>query len=221
MTIQQNDQLPWFGHNRLNRRSIPNIPVTDLQGRNYQFYQDLVRDKTILLSFTSITHDAMLPVTDTIARVCQALDEMNDAHTSVYTVTVDPEQDHPLLLGAFAKRYRPSKRWLFLSGQAADIQLMRSAFFVERGVPSSGAGPQLYRRADILRLGSRRAVADCSMGLLRYGNESLDLWGGVPASSSVEDIVMRLSWIREGTQRPMRRRRAGPNMPIFTSLQES
>ena len=215
-TQQQNDYSQWIGDNRLNRRAIPNIPVTDLQGQVYQFYQDLVRDKTILLSFTSITHDAMLPVTDTIAKVCRMLDEMNDTRTSVYTVTVDPERDHPVLLEAFAKRHRLSKRWLFLTGQEADIKLLRSAFFVERGVPTSGAGPQLYRRADILRLGSRRAMADCSMGLLRYGNEAVDLWGGVPASSSVEDIVMRLSWIHEDTQRPTHRRRAGPNMPIVT-----
>ncbi len=216
MTTQQNDHLPWTGQNRLNRRAIPNIPVTDLQGRKYQFYQDLVCDKTILLSFTSITHDAMLPVTNTVAKVCRMLDEMSDTRTSVYTVTVDPKRDHPGLFDAFASRYRPSKRWLFLTGQEADIKLLRSAFFVERGSPSIGAGPQLFRRADILHLGHDRAVADCSMGLLRYGNEAIDLWGGVPAASSVEDIVMRLSWIREDTQRPPHRRRAGPNMPIVS-----
>jgi cytochrome oxidase Cu insertion factor (SCO1/SenC/PrrC family) len=217
MTTQQNDQSQWMsGHSRLNRRAIPNIALIDHQGRTYRFYENLVREKRILLSFTSITHDVALPVTARVAEVCRRLDEMNDASTSVYTVTVDPERDHPALFAAFARRYRASERWLFLSGQEADTELLRSAFFVERGVPSSGAGPQLFRRADILHLGGHHGVADCSMGLLRYGNEALDLWGGVPARASVEDIIMRLTWIREDTHRPTRRRRGGPNIPIAT-----
>ncbi len=214
MNTQQNMHSQWVGQNRLNRRSIPNIAVSDHLGRAYRFYQDLVRGKTILLSFTSISHDAKLPVTATVSEVCRMLDGINDTQTSVYTVTIDPERDHPQLLGAFARRYRPSERWRYLTGQEADIQLLRSSFFVERGSPSSGAGPQLYRRADILHLAHDKGVADCSMGLLRYGNEALDLWGAVPAKASVKDITMRLAWIRNETHRPARRRRGGPNAPV-------
>lgn len=217
MTTQYSDQLQWMiGHSRLNRRAIPNIPVIDQKGQNHCFYEDLVRGKNILLSFTSIAHDAELPVTAKVAAVSRVLDEMTDTKTLVYTVTVDPERDSPVPFSAFARRYRPSERWLFLTGQQADMELLRSAFFVERGLPSSGAGPQLFRRADILHLGHERGVADCSMGLLRYGNEDLDLWGGVPARASIEDIIMRLAWIREDRHRPACRRRGGPNMPIAT-----
>jgi|GEM_PF-5179221 len=216
MTKQQNDYSPWVGKNRLNRRAIPNIKVKDHHGQAYRFYEDLARGKTILLSFTSIAHNLEFPVTATVAKVCRILDEINDTRTSVYTVTVDPMRDNPALLKTFAGLYRPSERWRFLTGLAADIELLRSAFFVERGTPTTGAGQQLIRRADVLCLPPDRAVADCSMGLLRYGNEAIDLWAGVPATLSAEDIAMRLTWICENDCRPTRRRRRDRRTPTIS-----
>ena len=207
MTRRQHDHNLWTGESRLNRRAIPNIQVTDQHGQNYRFYEDLVCGKTILLSFTSIAHDLELPVTAKVAEVCQKLDAMNESQTSVYTITVDPMRDHPALLKKFASLYRPSKRWQFLTGKAADLALLRSAFFVERGVPSIGAGEQLLRRLDVLCLAPGQAKADCSMGLLRYGNEAIDLWAAVPVTASVDAIAMRLSWICENDCRPTSRRR--------------
>ena len=136
MTRQQSDDTQWTGDSRLNRRAIPNIPVTDQHGKNYRFYEDLVRGKTLLLSFTSIAHDLELPVTAKVAEVCQRLDTMNESQTSVYTITVDPMRDHPALLRKFAGLYRPSKRWRFLTGKAVDLALRRAAHGRKVGRPS-------------------------------------------------------------------------------------
>jgi cytochrome oxidase Cu insertion factor (SCO1/SenC/PrrC family) len=216
MTAQQHDYSHWVGNNRLNRRAIPNISVTDHHGQKYHFYDDLARRKIILLSFTSIAHNLEFPVTKTVAEVCQILDKKNDQHTLVYTITVDPMHDNPRLLKNFADLYPSSKRWRFLTGLEADLELLRSAFFVERGVPTLGAGQQLSRRADVLCLSPDRAVADCSMGLLRYGNEAIDLWAGAPASLPAKDIATRLSWICESNCRPANCRRRDRNIPVRT-----
>ncbi len=39
---------------RLNRRSIPNVPVLSHDGAEHRFYEDLVRDQTVIIHFMSI-----------------------------------------------------------------------------------------------------------------------------------------------------------------------
>lgn len=73
---------------------------------------------------------------------------------------------------------------------------------------------KLVRRADLLGLAPAKAAMDCSMGLMRYGNEALDIWGGVPARATAKDIAARLSWVRQSDSpqnypRPRRRGQSG------------
>lgn len=205
---------------RLNRRSIPNLPVTAHDGTEYRFYDDLVRDQTVLIGFMSITHDAHYPSSSKMAAIGSLLDQAGDETTRLLSITVDPEKDQLLRLAEYAGKVgaggacspgeRP--RWLFLHASADHVEALRAAFYVHRGLDSDHGARQLFSRADLLRLPPEKAVMDCSMGLLRYGNEALDIWGGAPVRASAEDIASRLRWVR-GADMPtatrMKRRRGG------------
>lgn len=204
---------------RLNRRAIPNVPVLAHDGREYRFFEDLVRDRTVLVAFMSIGLDAHAACTGKMAEVRALLDRDRADETLFLSITVDPERDDPLSLALYAGRAgaggfcAPGKagRWLFLTAAAADVEALRAAFYVHRSLAPVWRGPKLISRADLLRLTPEKAATDCSMGLMRYGNEALDIWGGAPIRASARDIAKRLDWIRQRTPRPsMARRRGGP-----------
>jgi protein SCO1/2 len=112
----------------------------------------------------------------------------------MYSITADPEHDTPRALKAFADRHGAGPGWMFLTGEPAAIQSVRSRLFVSGESHDHSAGP----------------AQDCSLALIRYGNEAVGLWGSVPAKTDPEMIAMRLSWIQSEPPSNGTPRRAGP-----------
>lgn len=199
---------------RLNRRAIPDIPVTDQDGRNYNFYADLVRGRMVMIAFTSIAHDAHYPCTSKLAQVRAHLDRGPAVMSDLFTFTLDPEADDAAAWSAYARAAGTSRGWRFLRAAADDVETLRSALFVHRARDESSTRV-VKRRDAILGLRPERAVMDCSLGLLRYGDESKDIWGGAPVRADARAIAERLEWLASAcTTRPSGRRRAGPTAQI-------
>ena len=171
---------------------FPNLVVETHEQQKALFYDDLLRGKTVLINCMSVTNDAVYPVTANLARVQRLLGERVGRDVFMYSLTVDPEHDTPRVLQAFAGRYGVGPGWLFLTGHAAVIQTLRDRLFARADGHDHGAGP----------------VQDCAMGLVRYGNEAVGLWGAVPAKTEPEWIVRRLAWVeaRQPALGPPKRR---------------
>ncbi|WP_324752788.1 hypothetical protein [Roseovarius sp. Pro17] len=204
---------------RLNRRTIPNVPVVSHDGKEWLFYDDLIRDQTVLVAFMSIGHDRESNCSAKMAEVRRLLDRDPSDQTLFLSITVDPDSDGPLGLASHAGQSGASGfcgpgeagRWLFLRAAPDDIDLLRAAFYVHRSLSPVPTGPRMITRSDLLRMPRERAVMDCSLGLMRYGNEALDIWGAAPVRASATDISARLSWVRDaGAPRARLRRRGGP-----------
>jgi cytochrome oxidase Cu insertion factor (SCO1/SenC/PrrC family) len=216
-SLSEFDRAPDEPH-RLNRRAIPDVAVTDHEGRVSRFYRDLVRDRIVLIAFMSIAHERHYPVTPKLAEVRALLDRGPGAMTQIYAITVDPENDTQRRLAAQASRSGAGPGLLLLRAGREETEALRGALFVRRGAGADPGERRLYRRADLLRISPERAVMDCSLGLLRYGNERLDIWGGVPARAAARDIAQRIDWINDALCRAsdsQPRRRAGPR-PLLT-----
>lgn len=173
---------------------LPNVVLTTHDYARVLFYDDLLMDgRTVLVNFMSIAGEADRQVTANLARVQPHLGEHLGREVFFYSISTDPA-DTPDALRAFAAANGARPGWLFLTGEAADVELLRGRLFVHAG-PHPAAGG---------------AVKDCSAGLCRYGNESIGLWGGCPAISNPEWIARRLSWMMPRTPRPAPHRRRGP-----------
>jgi hypothetical protein len=61
---------------------------------------------------------------------------------------------------------------------------------------------------------------DCSLGMVRYGNEAVGLWGAVPLMSDPRAIVERLSWVTEQAATRGEPKRGGPP-PLRGAAKES
>ena len=156
---------------------FPNIVVHTHDGRKALFYHDLLRGKTVLINCMSVKNEALYPVTANLVEVQRLLGERLGRDFFMYSLTLDPENDTPRVLRAFAEKHGVKPGWLFLSAKPDDVQLLRGRLFAH----------------DAIHHGA--VVRDCSAGLVRYGNEAVGLWGSVPAKAEPEWIVKRLSWV--------------------------
>lgn len=175
---------------------FPNVLVYTHDGRKALFYHDLLRGKTVLLNCVSVKNEAKYPVTANLVKVQQLLGERLGRDVFMYSLAVDPENDTPRVLRAFAAKHKVRPGWFFLSARLEDVQTLRGRLFAHDAAHSLGPA----------------AVRDCSMGLVRYGNEAAGLWGSVPAKADPEWIVKRLSWVESRPSAPalMTFKRRGP-----------
>jgi protein SCO1/2 len=183
---------------------FPNVVVHTHDGRKALFYQDLLRGKTVLVNCVSIRDDAAYPVAANLAGVQQLLGERLGRDVFMYSLGVDPENDTPRALRAFAERHGAGPGWLFLHARPADVEAVRGRLFAAR----DGAHPRPHGGAHGPR--SSAPAEDCSMGLVRYGNEAVGLWGSVPARAEPEWIVKRVSWVASRAPSPPTFKRKGP-----------
>ena len=158
---------------------FPNVVVVTHEGQRALFYNDLLRGKTVLVNCMSIANDAVYPVTENLARVQRLLGSRAGRDVFIYSITVDPERDTPRALAEFAKRHGAGPGWLFLTGTSETIDTLRGRLFADAGGHAHHKG----------------RAQDCSMGLVRYGNEAVGVWGSVPAKTDPDWIVRRLSWV--------------------------
>ena len=157
---------------------FPNAVVVTHEGRRALFYDDLLRGKTAIVHFFS-TRDAAAPrLAANLARVQPYLGARLGRDVFLYSLTTDPLHDTPAVLEAFAAGVEARPGWLFLTGEPASMELLKARMF-------SGSGGHHHDSS----------AEDCSLGMIRYGNEAVGLWGSAPASSPPETIAQRLSWV--------------------------
>lgn len=188
---------------------FPNAVLTTHEGRRALFYDDLLAGKTVVIHFMSTAGLSSggageIGGVANLARVQEHLEkrfpERFGRNLFLYSLTVDPDVDTPRVLEDLARRHRAKPGWLFLTGEAEDLETIRSRFYVNPVAAAHTAA------------GHHGPVHDCSRGLLRYGNEALGLWGSCPASADPEWIAARLSWVSPPARQASARgfRRAGP-----------
>lgn len=183
---------------------FPRVVVTSHRKRRALFYEDLLLGRTAIINFFSIEHEQHYPVTANLAKVQGHLGDRLGRDVFMYSLTTDPAHDTPEALAAYARSHGAQRGWLFLTASPHDMELLRGRLFVH----GRGAHRDFKR--------------DCSMGLLRYGNESVGLWGSVPAKADPEWIAKRVGWItpRESLATSPRRRGPSPGYPFPGAIVE-
>jgi len=150
---------------------IPNIIVRTHTNQRAWFYDDLILKGIVLVHCMSVRDEESCGNLRTLAKVQSLLGPALGKNTFIYSITTDPVNDTCAALGRIAEKYKARDGWLFLTGQPAELKSLRERLFTRGG------------------------GHDCSMNLLRYGNEQAGLWGGTPITNSPESIVERISWI--------------------------
>jgi len=102
---------------------FPNLPVVTQDGKTLKFYDDVIKDKIVLISFIYTNCPDICPLTTArIAQVEDELGEMVGRDIFFISMTVDPERDTPERLKEFATAFDAGPGWLFLTGKPEDIR---------------------------------------------------------------------------------------------------
>jgi protein SCO1/2 len=163
---------------RMRERFFPNVTLTTHEGRKVKFYDDLLKDKVVTLNFMYARCTGVCPgITSNLVRVQKLLGERAGRDVFMYSFTLRPEQDTPRKLWEYARMHKAGPGWLFLTGEPADMELLR------RKLGFTNPDPKLD--SDV----------EQHIGNVRYGNEPLQLWGSCPGMSKPSWMVESISWL--------------------------
>ena len=163
---------------KLAERSFPNVVLTTHEGKKVRFYDDIVKDKIVILNFMYVRCDGVCPVTTShLLRVQKLLGDRVGKDIFIYSITLKPEEDTPQVLARYAKAHKVKPGWTFLTGTPENIETLR-------------------RRMGFIDLDpSRDADRTNHIGMLRFGNEPETRWAGCPAKVRPTGIVKLLGFL--------------------------
>jgi protein SCO1/2 len=105
---------------------FPNVPLTTQDGKTVHFYDDLLKDKKVVINFIYTRCGDSCPLeTARLAQVQRILGDRMGRDTFFYSISVDPVRDTPEELKAYAEKFHAGPGWLFLTGKKADIETVR------------------------------------------------------------------------------------------------
>lgn len=163
---------------RLAERSFPNVTLTTHDGKKVKFYDDLLKDKIVIINFMYIRCQGTCPgTTANLVKVQKLLGDRVGKDIFMYSITLKPEEDSAKDLAAYAQAYKVGPGWKFLTGDPKDIELLRQKLgFIDRDPV-------------------RDANKSNHIGMLRWGNEPHTLWAGCPALLVPGKIVKEISLV--------------------------
>jgi len=162
----------------IQRRCFPNVELHAQDGRTVRLYDDLIRDKIMILNFMFATCNNVCPrVVSNLVKVQKLLGDRVGRDIFFYSFTLDPRHDTPQIMKKYAEMHGVGPGWTFLTGPAERMEMLR------RRLGFTDPDPVVDRDREN------------HIGNIRYGNEPRLLWGACPGMSHAEFIVESLSWV--------------------------
>ena len=109
---------------------IPDARVVDQNGKQLNFYTDLIKGKSVAINFVFTTCTAICPSLAATFRRVQQEARSRGVEVQLISVSVDPTVDTPERLQAFAKKFKAETGWTFVTGDKAEIDSVLQALGV-------------------------------------------------------------------------------------------
>lgn len=119
---------PWGGD------YFPNTLLTDQDGRQVHFFDDLIKDKVVVINFIFTSCSDSCPLeTARLRQVQKLLGDRVGQDIFFYSISIDPISDTPEVLKAYAQRFKVGPGWRFLTGEFEEVTDLRKklGLFIE------------------------------------------------------------------------------------------
>jgi protein SCO1 len=104
---------------------FPNVELTTQDGKTVRFYDDLLKGKIVAIDLIYTHCKDMCPLeTARLAQVQHMLGDRVGKDIFFYSISIDPKQDTPEVMKAYAEKFHAGPGWLFLTGKQEDIDLI-------------------------------------------------------------------------------------------------
>ncbi len=111
---------------------FPQVIVQDQHKKKAWFYEELINNKLVLVSFTSVTGEKHYPIINNLVKVQDMLEDRLGKDVFMYTISTRPAFDTPEKLKELADKH--GAKWQFLTGEEHDIREILSAFGVRGSI---------------------------------------------------------------------------------------
>jgi protein SCO1/2 len=163
---------------RIRETYFPNVPLITQDGEKVNFYKDLVEGKVVTFNFFYTKCEDVCPmVTANLAKVQRLLGDRVGRDIHMYSFTLSPAHDTPQVIKKYADSYSAKPGWTFLTGEPADLELLRRKLGFTNSDPALDQDKTQH------------------IGNVRYGNEPLTLWGTCAGMVHAEWIVKEISFV--------------------------
>jgi len=116
--------LPRISFSTWGANYFPNIPLTTEEGKEVRFFDDLIKDKIVVINFIYTNCPDTCPLeTAQLIRVQKIMGDRLGKDVHFYSITIDPKNDTPEVLKAYKERFHA--KWTFLTGKKTDIINLR------------------------------------------------------------------------------------------------
>jgi protein SCO1 len=125
---------------------VPDVELVNQRGERVSLRALAGDAQPLLLSFIFTSCGTICPtLTATLARAGREL-RQSEPSLRVISISIDPENDTPERLQAYAARFDAPADWMFLTGRAQDIESVLRAFDAYRGDKLAHAPLTFVRR---------------------------------------------------------------------------
>ena len=109
----------------IRERHLPDIALTDQDGRKVHFYDDVVAGKVVAINFMYASCTKTCEISSqNMARLQDELKGRTDV--AMYSISLDPEHDSPAAIKAYREKHGARAGWTFLTASSvADLTLLR------------------------------------------------------------------------------------------------
>lgn len=105
---------------------FPNVELISHEGKTLRFYDDMIKDKVVMINFIFTRCEDVCPLeTARLREVQDILGDRVGKDVFMYSITIDPEHDSQEVLKKYAETYQVGPGWKFLTGKKDDIWLLR------------------------------------------------------------------------------------------------
>jgi protein SCO1/2 len=105
---------------------FPQVIVEDQFKKKSWFYEEMINDKLVLVSFTSVKGEKYYPILNNLVKVQDMLKDRLGKDVFMYTITTSPERDTPEDLKKLAEEH--GANWQFITGKPENIREILGAF---------------------------------------------------------------------------------------------
>jgi len=112
---------------------IPDVVLTDFDDHPVRLRELLATNDPVMLNFVFTTCSTICPVTTKVLSDVPARLGAEAKRLRLVSISIDPENDTPLQLKAYAKSFQAGERWKFLTGSTQDVRTVLFALDSYRG----------------------------------------------------------------------------------------
>ena len=179
---------PSSSREKLQKRYFPNFELTTHEGKKVHFYDDLIKDKIVVINFMYVKCEGIcMPITMNLKRVQDLLGDRVGRDIFMYSITLKPEEDTPAKLKQYVRSHNIKPGWTFLTGKPDEINTLRRSLGFKDA--------KLKLDQDLTN----------HTGMVKYGNEAREWWAMFPGRANAPWIVECIQWMDGPNGKPIPR----------------